>query len=447
MIAAQALIVLMACYQALAAARKPRDLLSPVSVVAIGFAWFYVGMYYAFPEALRPQYINPTGYEILVNLALMSLIGFAIGFHLGRRRRYPARTRHSADTKRVLRFGVILLFVAFFMWSVFIEISGGFLHFYSAIHGRAGHWAQTSAYLYTWKFFLFPAAFILYLAYLNGVAKPWHNGLLLGALLYMAADAYLMGSRGGWVRLLIVLAVPRLYMKARRRISRRTMYILVPAIAALILVTPFIRNYTNLGKNHHKDVLDVAASALTSSNVLVGGIIGNELVVGTGLVTGATQTGTVNYGLDWLQPIINFAPRQLFPDKYHMPFYVDYKALITRGMGTVPAVGSAFTGVPDTYVEFSWLAPLVWTLFGWWGGLRYRAVLANSDWVNGGYLAAYLIGLVYLVTQGFAAGFYGWFYFAVAIWGINRWTRARRVAHRPRAAVQRVMGQSGEKAD
>ena len=430
MIAAQSLILLIAVYQALSAGVEPRELLSPLSIVAFGFSWFYVGMYYAFPGTSRGLYINPTGYRILVIVALLSLVAFAVGFGLGKQRKYPADKHRSVNPRLALRFAVILLVVAFSLWTTFIEISGGYLHFYSAIHGHAGRWAQTSAYLYTWKYFLYPAVFIIYLAYLDRMAKPWHKALLLFSFAYLVADAYLMGSRSGWMRLMVVLVVPRLYLHTRRHLSRRAVYALIPAIAAIILVTPFIRNYTAIGKHHRVDIFDLATRVLSSHDVLVSGVTGNELVVGTGLVTGAAQTGTVNYGLDWLQPLINFIPRQIDPEKYHMPFYVDYKALITKGMDAVPAVGSAFTGVPDTFVEFNWLAPLAWFIFGWWGGLRYRAVLSHPDWVNGGYLAAYLIGLVYLVTQGFAAAFYGWFYFATAIWGMAKWSGVRPAPRR-----------------
>jgi hypothetical protein len=430
MIVAQSLILLMALYQALSAGAKPRELLSPLSVVAFGFSWFYVGMYYALPATSRGLYINPTGYRILITVALLSLVAFAAGFGLGKRRRYPADKHRSVDPRLALRFAVILLVVAFSLWTTFIEISGGYLHFYSAIHGHAGRWAQTSAYIYTWKLFLYPAVFVIYLAYLDRMAKPWHGAVLLLSFAYLAADAYLMGSRGGWVRLMIVLAVPRLYLHTRRHLSRRAIYVLVPAIAALILVTPFIRNYTAIGKHHRTDLFKLASNILSSRDVLVGGVIGNELVVGTGLVTGAAQTATVGYGLDWLQPLINFIPRQIYPEKGHILSHVDRTALITKGMGAVPAGGSAFTGVPDTFLEFKWLAPLAWLAFGWWGGLRYRAVLSCPDWVNGGYLAAYLIGLVYLVTQGFGAAFYGWFYFAAAIWGMTKWAGARRAPRR-----------------
>lgn len=430
MIVAQSLILLIAVYQAISAGVEPRELLSPLSLVAFGFSWFYVGMYYALPDTVRTLYINPTGYRILITLALFSLVAFAVGFGLGKQRKYPANHHRPVDPRLALRFAVILLVVAFLLWTTFIEISGGYLHFYSAIHGHAGRWAQTSAYIYTWKLFLYPAVFIIYLAYLDRMAKPWHKALLLLSLAYLVADAYLMGSRGAWVRLMVVLAVPRLYLHTRRHLSRRAIYALVPAIAALILVTPFIRNYTAIGKHHRANLFDLATNVLSSRDVLVGGVIGNELVVGTGLVTGAEQTGTVEYGLDWLGPLINFIPRQLYPEKSHLLSYVDYRALIAKGMGAVPAGGAAFTGVPGTFLEFNWLAPLAWLAFGWWGGLRYRAARSHPDWVNGGYLAAYLIGLVYLVTQGFGAAFYGWFYFAAAIWGMAKWAGRRRVVRR-----------------
>ena len=87
---------------------------------------------------------------------------------------------------------------------------------------------------------------------------PQREPLLLLSLAYLVADAYLMGSRGAWVRLMVVLAVPRLYLHTRRHLSRRAIYALIPAIAAgYPLRFPSLKPTPNATKENRASVIRI----------------------------------------------------------------------------------------------------------------------------------------------------------------------------------------------
>ena len=73
--------------------------------------------------------------------------------------------------------------------------------------------------------------------------------------------------------------------------------------------------------------------------------------------------------------------------------------------GILPSLGSAYTGIGESFTEFYWLTPLFWFVIGWCFGWLYRFAMLRpmSVW------SIVYIGLIaathYLVTQGFAAFF------------------------------------------
>jgi len=265
---------------------------------------------------------------------------------------------------------------------------------------------------------------------------------LFATIAYLVVDAYWSGARGAVLRLLVVVAVPMLYLPIKRKISKKVAVPLAIFAMGTVLVLPYIRAHTTL--NASGDELHAAIAVLRSGKVLEGSASGrgNELVVAAATVISAARTNTFGYGLPWLGPLINFVPRRFWPEKHNLAIFVNYPKMIRNGVGWQLAPGAAFTGLAGTYVEFWWFAPLAWGVFGWWGGrLEERAVTA-PDWINAGYLSAYLIGLIYFVTQGFGAAFTGWFYFFIAIWAVNRTTRLKTVSRpypqgRPNPATRR----------
>ena len=70
------------------------------------------------------------------------------------------------------------------------------------------------------------------------------------------------------------------------------------------------------------------------------------------------------------------------------------------------------------FLCFSWLAPVLWFLLGYAGKGAWLAALSRAGTRSLGMFAAYLIGLIYLITQAIPAGFYSWFFFAAGIAGL-----------------------------
>jgi hypothetical protein len=405
--------------QGLRVLRDAREALSPCTIVIFGFVFLYVVSYLALDSDSKISYLSSTGYLAVLAMACASSMLFYLGFHIGRRSSSLGRSRTlSVRTTKV--FAILLVGIALSGWFVFVSRTESILEFYSAVHGESGKWTETSAYLYDLRLFLFPGLFWLFILFLYRQASRPLTSIMVAIALFLVIEAWLIGSRGDWLRLMVLAGVPLLLLDVTRAPMKRRVVLAMMVIIGIIVLTPYIRVATHLGSD--ATVLEVAKSVLTEYNPLAGSTPGegNELIVAAAVVQSARNLGVIDYGLAWLHPAINFVPRFIWQDKpYYSEWSVDIWDLVQRSQGWTVAVGAAETGVADAFQRFGWLSPLVWAPLGFWGGRLFRQACQTQSPVPVGYLAAYLIGLIYMVTQGFKAAFYGWFFFALAVWGLR----------------------------
>jgi hypothetical protein len=415
--------------QGLRVLRDARKALSPYTIVIFGFVFLYVISYLALDSESKASYLSSTGYLVVLAMACLSSMFFYLGFHIGGRGSSLGRLRMlSARTTKV--FAILLVGIALSGWFVFVSRTGSILEFYSAVHGEAGKWTESSAYLYDLRLFLFPGLFWLFILYLYRQASRPLTSIMVATALFLVVEAWLIGNRGDWLRLMVLAGVPLLLLDVPRVPMKRGVVLVMMAIIGIIVLTPYLRVATHLGSD--VDVLEEARSALTSYNPLAGSTPGegNELIVASAVLQSARDLGVIDYGLAWLHPVVNFVPRFIWQDKpYYTEWSVNIWELVQKSQGWIVAVGATETGVADAFLRFGWLSPLVWTPLGFWGGRLYRRVCEAQNPVLAGYLTAYLLGLIYMITQGFKAAFYAWFFFFVGIYGmqlLHRLSKARR---------------------
>jgi len=397
--------------------KDPREVLSPLAVVTMGFFFLYVVAYFALDARSKAELLSNDGYLLVLTLACASWLFFYIGYRLAS---VPSRARFPAlDLQRTEVIAFLYIVTAGLGWAVFLDRSGGFAAYYGSPHGAAGAWAETSAYIYTLRMLFFPALYLLIALHLQAKPSPIGTVLMAGVACFLLADAWWQGSRGTWIRLLVVALVATILLDLTRKVLRKRALIIPPIVVALIVLTPYIRSAMHLGAE--RSVLTAVEEVLGEVNPLAGSAPGegNELVYASALVSSAATTNTLDYGYQWIYPVIAFVPRFWWPDKPLSPDWsIDYRELVFSRQGWLVAPGAAPTGLADAFLRFSWFSPLVWLFLGLWGAPLWSTSKTGQHPADVGYLCAYHIGLVYMITQSFEAAFYGWAFFVgpILVW-------------------------------
>lgn len=115
----------------------PRELCSPLTMVAGGFVGLYVASYYFTSDHDRDAFLTVDGYFTLLLLAVLAEYALWAGFVLG----CAAATRRELPFHRptVCRYGVALIGAGLAARAVFIQKSGGFLAFFGRAPRRRRH--------------------------------------------------------------------------------------------------------------------------------------------------------------------------------------------------------------------------------------------------------------------------------------------------------------------
>lgn len=416
-------------FSAVVVSKGGLHILDPRNVVFLGFFFIYVVSYLS-QNKFQSYYLNSDYYPILSLLAVLSALAFAFGFSKGNLLRHGTRKLVASNTSHTRSATVVssaFAVIGMLSWVYFIAKSGGVSAVYGSVHGEGGAWETTSAYIYRAKWFLYPAIFIAMFDYLLAGRKPIVLLWLMCMLLFVALDAYWLGSRGAWIRIFLVIYVPMTISGLFSRFRRSAMFVLGGALVLLVLLLPYVRHATMLGAN--ETVVDAISDAFAGSNVLSGSThagVGQELNVAAAVVHAFSTNESFMLGTAWIYPIINFVPRVVWPSKpYYYDWVVNLEVVVWKSDGWVIGLGSAMTGLADGFSQFGFLSVFFWALLGYWGGRLWVQARSTADMAAWGHLLAFLIGLVYFVTQDFKAGFYGWFFFSSVIWIANLVPRIR----------------------
>jgi hypothetical protein len=400
--------------------KNPHEGLSPLTFIIVGFFWLYIVGYLTLDPWDRTIYLSEQGYFMVLLLASLSAFAFWFGF-----RRQPSK--EAAVTvlhEGALKFsGIFLIALGSGGWFYFLMLSGGFFEYYSAPHGAAGAWENTTAYLYGTLLLLFPGAFIL-LA-LSGNRRPdiLSSVALLWSVAFVVLDAWLAGQRSNWLRLGVLLGVFFLFLRGNPSRSRVLPAALLAIIIAIVLVTPYLREAVYFGAE--QQIGEALAQALETLVGLSEGGPGHELIYASALVESADQQGAIDFGYHWLHPLLNVVPRAWWPEKpYVTGFSISYDELLWQSPGWVTEKGSVPTGIADAFLRFYWISPVVWFFIGSLGGRYYGMVKDSPNVVAAGYFTAYLYGLIHAITQEFINALYAFLFMAVPLYlafSLVRW--------------------------
>ncbi len=391
--------------------RDQMELLSPLTFVVCGFFWLYVVGYVALEPWSKALYLSEAGYVKVVALASLSAKAFGIGF----RRAKPWTPSSQGLNRTLLRhMSLVLIAVGALGWAYFLSLSGGFVAFYGSLHGAGGAWEATTAYVYATVYFLFAGTLLLLSLRPDRHLTPFAFTILLLTLSFLIFDAWVTGTRGDWLRLVVIFGVYHLLLR-RRRLPKLVLASLILGVVVLLVLTPYLRSVSYIGAEG--SLGGALATALEPERGIRAAGRGNELVFAAALVQAAWEQGAMDYGLYWLHPFVNVIPRIWWPEKpYVAEFSVPVEALLWRSFGWVQATGAAPTGLADAFLRLSWASPIIWFLLGVLGGKLFKRVRLCPDLRSAGYLTAYLIGLIYAIVQDFTAAIYASMYVGVPLY-------------------------------
>jgi hypothetical protein len=389
-----------------------------VTILIAGFFWMYVIGYLTLDPMTSERYLSKAGYTKVLVLAVLTGAAFWFG---AMRAKLP--TRRARETRQHLApaLGAALIIVGGAVWMYFVSLSGGFSEYYSASHGTAGVWKQTTAYIYGAVYLLFSGCAVLAWVQARGRLGLAGLALLGGAVGYLLFDAWMTGSRGYVLRLGLLLCVYLLFWRkpqaertgraGRSQLLVATILVILPV---LFVVLPFFRAASHLGAE--QSLFDALAEVVEAATLRKEAGPGNEVVFAAGLVQAAWEQNAIDYGYLWLHPIVNVVPRLWWPEKpFIAEFSFDEFLLIWSSFGWMPTDGAAPTGLADAFLRFSWLSPLAWILFGWMGAHLFQLARLRRDLKSGSYFFCYLVGLSYMITQGFAAAIYAALFMAIPL--------------------------------
>jgi hypothetical protein len=391
--------------------RDLRELLSPTTITIAGFVWLYAIGYIGLDPLTKASYLSEDGYLKILILALFS----TVALWLGEARAHPgSRPLPGIDVRLLGGFGMLSIGVGLLGWAYFLILSGGFFEYYSSMHGWAGAWAETTAYVYAAPNLICAGAAIL--AWKQSRRRLGFAGrtCLWAAIALLTFDAIVAGSRGHLLRLLLLACIYLMFWRRRQSAPTLLPLVIVGLLPVAFVLVPFLRSATHFGAE--RSLAEAVQMAVEAVSGLSESGPGHEVVYAAGAVQAAWEQGIMDFGYHWLHPLVNVVPRLWWPDKpYAAEFSIDVPILIWRSHNWFPPPGAAVTGLADAFLRFSWGSPLAWYGIGWVGGLFFRRARERQDVGSVAYFYCYVVGLLHMITQGFNAAVYSSLMIAVPL--------------------------------
>jgi hypothetical protein len=134
----------------------------------------------------------------------------------------------------------------------------------------------------------------------------------------------------------------------------------------------------------------------------------NEFLYHCGMIATMWQLGDYQYGTGYVTLLVNWVPRQWWPDKPGLEegfFSSRWQEEMPGTMGWKMSSGAAGGGVADTFGQFGLLTPLFWGLLGALAARLYERSVHSGDDVSTVQYVGFICTTHWLIGQGFGAMF------------------------------------------
>jgi hypothetical protein len=347
---------------------RPFEMLGLPFVVVVFSGYFYVLM--PFEAAVHLSgYLPPWTLEVGHACALLGIVSLWFGWWLSARRAMLSQRAERAETDRraLFRIGIAAVLVGSLgNWT--------FDNFNTAGFGESAYW-----------YMLFQVAFPGAAACIIAVVQDRRvrtlvNLLVLSGLVLYLLSPYLLGARRGPTMAWILTISFSLVLGSGRTPSRKSVLLGLGAAGGIALTILASRGFLE----HGASVTDAVASMSLEDIAFqkTRQVADNEYVYHCTLIATTMETGRYQYGTGHLGILFHWIPRSMWPDKpvRGAGLFPDPRALMPAVTGITMGRGMAAGGFADAFVQYGFLFPLFWVLFGWAAGTIWVRALRPDDW-------------------------------------------------------------------
>jgi len=389
------LLTLLVCvHQIIRSVRTQVGILGFVPVICTMFGYIFL-IQSAAIALTHGDRVNPETLAVGQLVALLSLVSILWGWYKACGKiSVPPQPTISRNCSQMLWYGGISA-------AAFGTAAQYLYYFYF------GFDFTTSAYLSMLFHLAFPGfAICTYLASYDWEYRKASHVLVLiivGAV-FLMYWVYL--ARRGPTFTFLVVVVYSFYLARPQKVNRAVVLGGLAVACVTMLFFVLVRSYTGEGSWTAERMEKVSVSNVLLNKAMQEG--DNEFLYHCCAVATCVELDRCQWGTGYLSLTMHWIPRQWWPEKPALAtgwFEPPTREEIYEVSGFLPSVGSAITGIGESFSEFYWLTPVFWFVIGWCFGWLYRLAVLRpmSVW------AIVYIGLIaathYLVTQGFAAFF------------------------------------------
>ena len=388
--------LLLCAHQVVHAFRRRESVLGMVPVICLMYGYFYVIQSGAVGLSLSHR-VAPWVLALGQFVALISLVGFLVGWHKGvGTLRIAKRSEPGVNLQFLFQGGLGAALVGL----------AGMYSFY--IYFGAGDFTS-SAYWYLLYHVFYPG-----MAVCVGVAARdarFRQASVVLTIIVLSAlfiTPWVISVRRSPLFTFVVIFIYGYYLARPYLVNRAVVVagLIFSGVVMLLFVT--IRDYS-----HGSDGswTGQKLQKVTATDVLLGKAYDegdNEFLYNCCLAATCYELDRFQWGTSYLSLTTHWIPRQWWPDKPGLAqgwlnpvTWPD----IRDCTGIMMTPGSTYSGVGEAFQDFSWFTPLFWAALGWLLGRLYHYVVAHP----GSVAAPVYVGMIgvthLLIAQGFAAAF------------------------------------------
>lgn len=380
--------------------------------------WLSSVFLYFFPSLLLGNYINNNSFASCLDLfyfiVLISCVFFSLGWCLFEKKSINIKLCKSNQNNNRLELVFYLgFFLALFgevLYLVAVLSVGGPSVFYGGAHSNIKR--ELSGYLYEGIHIAWFGLCICLCSF--GVIKKYNSNVLfskktllllsISICIPLAADAILIGQRGGIISLAMVF-LSAMSIASEGRLTPKSFFIgwrggVFFTLILLVLLMPTIRHFTHLGtvsdygyeKAENFEISKIFAGSTTDD--------GNEIVFAASQVCAFYKLEEFDYGKKMFFVFVNFIPSSWWLDKpgFH-DFSVNSFDTIASAFGWMPVEHSVETGIADMYARFGLMVIVFWFLFGAAVAIFVKTI--RKGVVGEAFYGMFLTTFIYFMLQNF----------------------------------------------